>query len=137
MKAPGLKSRNQKLKAEPKFKIGFMKLNYFCPLTPFIFTTARHLFDICARFFISDEVFRAFALLRFVLFGTGASSGLRFSGCHVRPALASASVLFRVYYLTSGHDNHRFDVPLNRGAGTSIFRAAVASFGGERRVLNG
>ena len=93
--------------------------------------------DICARLFISDEVFRAFALLRFVLLGTGASSGLRFSGCHVRPGLASTNVLFRAYYLTSGHDNHRFDVPLNRGAGTSIFRAAVASFGGERRILNG
>ena len=30
-----------------------------------------------------------------------------------------------------------FDVPLNRGGGTSIFKAAVASFGGERRILNG
>ena len=36
MKAPDLKSRNQKLNAEAKFKIGFMKLNYFCPLAPFI-----------------------------------------------------------------------------------------------------
>ena len=36
MRAPNLKSRNQKLNAEAKFKIGFMKLNYFCPLAPFI-----------------------------------------------------------------------------------------------------
>ena len=45
-KAPDLKSRNEKFNAEAVFKIGFTKLNYFCPLTPFIpyrYVMCKHL----------------------------------------------------------------------------------------------
>ena len=51
MKAPDLKSRNQKLNAEPKFKMGFMKLNYFCPLTPFIFNMHFQSISFCTHLF--------------------------------------------------------------------------------------
>jgi hypothetical protein len=42
------------------------------------------------------------------------------------------------YHLTSCPDinSHRFDVPLNRGVGALILRAAVALFDGERHILN-